>query len=306
MKYYFIENEHAGSSQQDNTWPKIEKYLNKQKVFFKKDITKYPGDAVDLAQTFCQKETKGWVIVAVGGDGTLFEVLNGMKKGNSSLPIGYIPTGSGNDFARALRIPRDVDKATKLLINNKRTTSLDIGYYQDINGDTRYFTNNIGIGFDALVVENSNKRFKKIFQKLHLKSLSYIFSLVFALVKQKAFDLQVDIDGQYYKFPSAYLVSVTNISCFGGGVPIAPQASLKDGKLDIVITPKMSLAKFVKLFIEMIKDGSHLNDKYLFYTKAHRIHIISKKAEYSQINGETQGPKMFNWNVGVASQKFWL
>lgn len=126
--YYFIVNKWAGARHSVQTWDKLHQYLLQNEVQFERAVTEYPKHATELAQKFADGHPTNWVIVALGGDGTLLEVLNGVQRSKNKIPIGYIPAGSGNDFARAVGLARDPYQALQQLIQTTAPIELDVEY----------------------------------------------------------------------------------------------------------------------------------------------------------------------------------
>lgn len=307
IKYYFIVNKWAGAHHSAQTWERLHQLLVQNAVNFERVVTKYPQHATQLAQEFADLHPQGWVIVAIGGDGTLLEVLNGVRRSKNTVPIGYIPAGSGNDFARAVGIASDPYTALQQLIQTTAPITLDIGAYQNqANQLTQYFTNNIGIGFDARVVYEANQGQKVKLSKWHLESMAYVSALLKTLMRQKGFPLTIDIDGERHEFANAFVVSLTNIKYFGGGVGIAPRANLHDGKLDVVITEKLSFFKFVKLFIKLLRGGKHLDMPDVFFKTGREIHVQAFENEHGQVNGEDLPLQAFDLKIWMTKQPFWF
>ena len=116
------------------------------------------------------------VVMVVGGDGTLHETLNGLIKANSSLPLAYIPAGSGNDFARGYGLSQDPMTALQQALDAQHPTPINVGHYYDaIKQEEGYFLNNLGVGFDAAIVSQANaSSAKKRLNRWHLGNLSYL------------------------------------------------------------------------------------------------------------------------------------
>jgi YegS/Rv2252/BmrU family lipid kinase len=307
IKYYFIVNKWAGARHSAQTWEKLHQLLLQNEVQFERVVTEYPQHATKLACEFANQHPKGWVIVAIGGDGTLLEVLNGVQRAENVVPIGYIPAGSGNDFARAVGIAFDPYAALQQLIQATAPVTLDIGAYQDQSDHlTRYFTNNIGIGFDASVVYEANQGQKIKLSKWHLESMAYASALFKTLHRQKGFPLTITIDGEQHQFDQAFVVSLTNIKYFGGGIGIAPLAKLDDGKLDVVITEKMGIFHFIKLFAKLLRGGKHLAMPDVFFKTGREIHVQSFDNEHGQVNGEDLPLQAFDLKIWMTKQDFWF
>ncbi|WP_412989274.1 diacylglycerol/lipid kinase family protein [Pediococcus siamensis] len=219
--FLMIVNQFAGAGQAQSNWQKIEVQLKERKVNYETKLTDHPGHGIQIARDFAlrHKYDNEWVVVAVGGDGTLHEVLNGLHQGGGDhIPLGYIPAGSGNDFARGVNLPTQPLVAMQKLLAVQKPTLLDVGVYQNrLDSHETLFTNNVGIGFDASVVHAANAGQKDHLRKYHLQSSAYVSSLIKTFFKQKSFGLRVKADQASQQFNRAFLVTTTNIKYFGGG-----------------------------------------------------------------------------------------
>ncbi|WPC20033.1 diacylglycerol kinase family lipid kinase [Pediococcus inopinatus] len=308
--FLMIVNPFADAGQAKKIWQKIEVQLKEAKVNYRVEMTDHPGNGVQLAREFAlhHKLGENWVVVAVGGDGTLHEVLNGLHLGGGDqIPLGYLPAGSGDDFARGVRLPTQPLAAVQKFLEVQHTTELDVGVYKDrIDAHETLFTNNVGVGFDASVVHAANAGQKDNLKKYHMQSNAYVASLIKTFFKQDAFGLTVKTDETERKFQHAFLVTTTNIKYFGGGVPIVPLADLHDGKLDLVVVEKMNAVRFVKLFVQMLATGNHLKSPVVHHFQTKQLHIETDMPENGQVNGENIQKQKFDLDFWVTQRPFWI
>lgn len=266
----FIVNPTAGNGKAYRMIPKIEKYLKDKNIKHKFFITKYPGHGTILAREAVKDDFE--IVVAVGGDGTVHEVINGIR--DSDVALGIIPLGTGNDFARYFRIPKDVYKALEILLM-KKTKFIDsavINKYITCNNVT-----NIGIDADVAVQVT---RFKKFVSGI----LAYTLSLINVLFKYKPYNVKIDIDGKMIK-RRIMLAAFGNCSFYGGGFKILPDANPDDGYLDVIIVNEIS--KFKLLFLlPMAIFGKHTSLKCVETYKAEKIHIDAEKELALCVDGE--------------------
>lgn len=306
--FYVIHNPQAGNQAHGDIISQI-KHLRPIVRWYD---TQYAGHAVNLAKTIANTVSDPEaVVLAIGGDGTLNEVLNGLLQVQRAqlIPVAYIPLGSGNDFARAAHL----GTATTALQHLKQTTQaqqLNIGRLTDdgLYHTTRYFVNNLGIGFDALVVERTNQSpWKNRLNRLGLGHLSYLATTLAAFFQQQAFQMTVTSGNQYQQFTQAFLVTITNQPFFGGGIALLPTADLTHAGLDLVIAEKMSFFQFVKLFIALKKDGSHLthpNITTISLQQGGQLYI--RDMQPGQVDGETLQPSTFGLTIDYQPYPFWL
>lgn len=292
LKIHLLVNETAGNGRAKKILDRMVLLLIKEKITFDVKKSAFAGEAIRLAQTYADKQhLKNEVLIIIGGDGSLNEVLNGIKRSQNPLtPFAYLPAGTGNDFGRAANLPSDPQV---LLDNIKRQvfnpTLTDCGSFRlpEISEQTYYFANSFGIGFDAYVNHLSNiSNLKKLLNKLNEGKLIYGLHILSALYKQDTFHVDLEANGKRWHYNDAFLVTTTNHPYLGGGIPLLPCAKIDSHKIDTVIVEKDSFKKLVKLFLDLLKDGSHLNDPQFHYIEADKITVITNQKEFAQVDGE--------------------
>lgn len=181
--------------------------------------TEYPGHAALLAAEAVRSGAD--TVVAVGGDGTAFEVACGLM--GTRVALGIIPAGTGNDFIKSAGIPRDPAQALEKVLHGSPRV-VDVCQLND-----RMFLNVCGAGFDVTVLDytvEAKKRFKGI--------VPYLIGLVKGISHYRPVHVKVTVDGQL-KEKDALICAVANGRFFGGGIPICPVADITDGKLNMVL-----------------------------------------------------------------------
>ncbi|MBS8265267.1 diacylglycerol kinase family lipid kinase [Mesobacillus boroniphilus] len=253
-KIYFIINPNAKNGSCREIWRNIEIELENLDIPYLAFFTEYPGHAQALAESLARKaDGTTAVIAAVGGDGTLHEVVNGAAS-YSNITVGFIPGGSGNDFSRGFEIPKKSVDALSLIVDKSsgHTTEIDIGKIQHNELQEAYFMNNMGVGFDAAVAKASNEsRMKQLLNRFSLGRLVYVYILVKKLLTFRTIPIEVAIDGKVYKYSNAWFVTVSNQPYYGGGMKIAPAAIPDDGILDITVVHRISRLKLLFVFISV-------------------------------------------------------
>ncbi|WP_404329582.1 diacylglycerol/lipid kinase family protein [Mesobacillus maritimus] len=286
---YFIVNLQARNGRCRMVWEQIEQHLSVAGTPYQAYFTEYSGHAVELTRIINQKEMQGEVktIVVVGGDGTLHEVINGAV-GASKLSIGFIPGGSGNDFSRGFGIPQDPIAALNLILKGENLAVVDIGKISE-EKKIRYFINNMGVGFDAAICEEANhSKLKAKLNLLSLGSLAYALIVIKKLFTYKCTDIWINIDGQETKYEQVWFVTVANQVYFGGGMKIAPNASAKDGLLDVIVVHNLSRWKLLFVFISVFW-GGHMGFKEVRMFKGKNISIQTLKPVLVHADGEIIG-----------------
>ena len=236
--YYFIVNPGSRSGNGRFVWQKAEQILEREEVEYRVYFTSYRLHAVRLAEEITSRSER-LTLIAVGGDGTVNEVLNGIRD-FSRVTFGYIPTGSSNDFARCMGLPTDTEAAVMNILHPSRFDRIDLGL-MELDGQKRYFAVSCGCGFDAAVCREAlSSRIKNFLNRLHLGKLTYAGIALKQLILSKPGPAVVTLDnGKTYKFSRAYFVSAMNCSCEGGGLKIAPRANVHDGQLDIFVVNRL-------------------------------------------------------------------
>ncbi len=271
--YYFIVNEHGGSGQAVKTWEKVKAVLDKKNVQYKYFVPELKGYAAVLAEQISEITDDDDIrLVVVGGDGTINEVLNGIRNFDR-IKFGVIPTGSGNDFSRGLGLPlKKPEKVTEMILNSSGTRKIDLGLTESA-GRKRIFGISSGYGMDAIVGTGINtSKIKVIMNKLHLNSLSYAVLTVITLFSMKTYKFKVSVDdGPLMEFDKAIFLAAMNFPCEGGGVPMAPKATAQDGKVSFCIAygipkwrtffafPVLLAAKHEKIKGFKVLDGKKLD-----------------------------------------------
>jgi diacylglycerol kinase (ATP) len=240
--------------------------------------TVYPTHATQLAR---QAAESGYdMVIAMGGDGTVHEVVNGlMQVPADRRPIlGVVPVGSGNDFAHAIGVPMQSDRALAHALSSEPST-IDIGLMTDEHGRKEYFDNTLGIGFDAVVTIRSHKL------PLLRGFLMYLTAVVQTIILN--FDpalMQMDIDGQRVE-QSNLLLALCNGPREGGGFLIAPEAKTDDGLLHYTMIRKVSRAMMFRLLPEVMK-GTHGRFAPVTIGTCKRLTVTADRPMYIHADGE--------------------
>ncbi len=235
--YHIIINPASRSGKGELLWKEIvEPYLMEKRYEYISYSSTQPGEVSKLAAKITANATPAHPVhlIILGGDGTFNEALQGIGD-FSSVILGYIPTGSSNDLARDLGIPKDTRKAMTLAFETGKTHKMDMGCVSFKDGTHRNFAVSCGMGFDAAVCEETNRStFKKALNRIGLGKLAYLTIAVKQLLMAKTVSCQVQFD---YNAPftiSKYLLLVSMVHRYeGGGFKFCPKAVADDGVFDI-------------------------------------------------------------------------
>ncbi|PAE33322.1 diacylglycerol/lipid kinase family protein [Bacillus sp. 7884-1] len=278
--YCFIVNKVSGNGKALKIWDKIERKLQTKNVDYCVRFTEKPKHAPLLVQELIKK-VKVTVMVAVGGDGTIHEVINGLV--GTDTPLGIIPAGSGNDFSRGLGIPTKHDRALERILNGKPKI-IDIGFV-----NSTYFCTVSGIGFDGEVAKKTNESMhKKVLNFVRMGQISYLISAINVLFQYKPMEITLMIDQKLYKIQKVWLIAVANFPYYGGGFMICPDAEINDGLFDICIVQGMSKWEFLRIFPLAYK-GKHTSSPFIKIIKGKEIEILSSTPMLVHGDGEVIG-----------------
>ena len=242
-------------------------------------MTVAAGDALRLGER-AAREGYGRLFVA-GGDGTLNEVLNGVARVDGALgrvTFGVIPLGTGNDFAAALGLPEDVERAIEIMLEG-RAVEADVGVLND-----RHFINVSAGGFIAEVSGAVSPQLKSIAGKL-----AYIIGGAQALWEHEPARARLRVEGEDGGERSAevgvQMFAVCNSRLVGGGQPIAPNALIDDGALDVCVVEAMPTLEFVGL-LGSVPGGSHVEDERVAYFRARSLEFEFERPVKVNTDGE--------------------
>jgi len=217
-------------------------------------------------------------IVVAGGDGSIHEAVNGILRAERSASLGVIPTGTGNDFAKACAIPLDWEQATDQLAArltaNDPSRQIDVGRMND-----RYFANGAGIGFDAKVTKVARS------YRWPIGDFVYLFAILRCMVDGIATPrVTIDADGLNWDAPLT-LANVSNGAWVGGMFHIAPMAKNNDGRLELLIAGPVSRLRILSLLPKLIR-GRHMGAAEISHASVQRVRIEASAPVPSHLDGE--------------------
>ncbi|MBK1813969.1 YegS/Rv2252/BmrU family lipid kinase [Clostridium sp. YIM B02505] len=229
----------------------------------------------DISEALQDIDEEYYYILVAGGDGTVDSLVNAMKSKNIDLPIGILPVGTANDFAKFLDIPSDVGSACKKILDSS-PRPVDIGKIND-----KYFINVASTGLFTDVSQKTDENLKNMIGKLayYLKGFEQLPN--FRKLKVKISSKELEYDGHMY------LMLVFNGQT-AGNFKLATRADAMDGYLDVIIFKAVSIKDLIPLFIRVIR-GEHLDDPKVIYYKTKEITIETDEDIVTDIDGE-KGP----------------
>jgi YegS/Rv2252/BmrU family lipid kinase len=289
-QWYFIINPIAGNGRGTKYWRKIQLLLNQANIIYDFGISSYPQHSIHLATYAVLKRHR--YIVAVGGDGTINEVINGIfsqqKVPADSITFAAIPIGTGNDWGKTHKIPTNLKKAIQLLVQHK-IIKHDIGkvtYHniQTLEKQQRFFINVAGLSYDAFVTKATETR-----PKYGNSRLYYLYLIIRCLTSFKATPATVRFDNQEISCPF-FNITIGQCKYNGGGTNLVPHADPTDGLF------ALSLYKSIKPWEVILRapqfySGSITKHKEAITTQVKHIQITApaETPAYVEVDGEWLG-----------------
>lgn len=287
MKYVMIVNPAAGRGVSESDLD----YIEKEFKALKHDLeiyTTFSDKDFHYIINITQKTADAYVIW--GGDGSIREMIKSLSLLDCNHPLGILPMGTGNDFAKSLYLPLDTKKNLKIILSNKTKEV----FIANINED--FYVNIASMGLDAEIVALHN-RLKKRFKN----KISYLLSAIIKLFTYQAVDIFINYDGIKEK-KDYLLVAVANGKYYGGGMKIAPDASLDKKKLQVCAVKKIN--KLVLFFlIPTLFSGRHKNLWCVDYFECDDIEIHTKDETHINIDGELKTAKFVKINKNLEKKQ---
>lgn len=284
-----ILNSSAGSVRDPDSLAKQIGELLEAEVF----LTTKAGSAARFARTAVKKGAE--LIVAAGGDGTLNEVVNGIGEKAGATRVGLIPLGTGNDFARSLGLPTELEAAIDV-VRAGETRAVDL--VRVTSDEVRYFINVSAGGFSGLMNEKLTPEIKRTWGPL-----AYLRGAAAALPELRAYETTLAFDNTESLKLELYNVVVANGRYVAGGTLIAPEASIDDGMLDIILIQKRSAPELALLAAEVAL-GTHLTNGAIVFRRAAKVTVNSKPGMWFNVDGELVGNEPARFEILPRALRF--
>lgn len=297
--YHFIVNPHARSGKGLAIWQELIPILEARHIAYEAHLTAYAGHAVSIVRNLTEKDEE-ITIVGLGGDGTIHEIFNGIAHPDK-VTLGYIPTGSGNDFARSYGISRDPIQALEDILDPHvlKKSNVCTVHYDNMKEDVRFGVST-GIGFDGAVCHGvATSGIKAFLNKLHLGKLTYLAVALKQLLFRKQATVKVILDdGSEYTFRNTLFSAVMNVPYEGGGYKFCPEAVSDDGYLNATVIHDISTLRFLTL-MPLAFSGRHVAlKKYVFTCRCRSIRIEADTPLLVHADGE-----LIQWQTGLTARQ---
>lgn len=269
--YCFIVNPRAGRGKAGNFSRLLTRWLVQKDESHTVVYTDGPMHAAELARLHADSHD---VVVAVGGDGTIHEVINGLVGKSTQLAI--IPVGTGNDLVKVLGIPLNAKKAFENVFKPALVKSIDVG-----KANERYFINGLGIGFDALVVKKSKT------VRMLRGNFVYLYAVLVTLWKYSYQTLNLAFN-KSKREDDLFMLTIGNGPSLGGGFFLTPNARPDDGIFDLCMIRKMNKLHILKNLIK-VYSGKHIYDPHVEMSTTKKITISAEMPFPAHVDGEILG-----------------
>jgi len=242
------------------------------------EVTRRAGHAEQLAASAAGNHDR---VIAVGGDGTIQEVMNGLVNGAPAASIGIVPVGSGNDLARSLGLPRDPAAAWTIALGSSER-AIDLALATSGDGRSRWFGSAGGIGFDAQVAAAMATR-----SRWQRGQAGYLLTTLAELRRFSNRRIELTIDG-VPRETRALFVAIANGEYYGGGMRIAPGAAVDDGMLDLCIVGDVSRLTALRQLANLYR-GTHVGHPKVEMAQGHTIEVDGEPGTLTHLDGEPFG-----------------
>lgn len=266
---YFIVNPTAGGGKAKRRWQGLQETLLHEKFPYHVLYSHYSGHAEILAKQAVKEGAR--IVYAVGGDGTLQEVANGVH--STGVRLGGLPFGSVNEYLKNWNVAQDIEGIMAMLRQGCHRL-VDLAMIQD-----RIFCNIAGVGFDGHVTALAEEKYKG-----WGSYPAYIFSALQTLTTYNSPLMRVEIDGRIFE-QKAFLIAVGNGCFYGGGMKMLPEACPHDGLLDVCVIEDIGLAQILKI-LPTLYTGNHYHNPCVQYFKARNISIHTHPSVRAEADGE--------------------
>ena len=268
MNIQFIVNPSAGQGRYKHIIHDIERVMSEGQHHYDVDVPSYKGKATIMAKKAASEHD---VVVAVGGDGTINEIINGLM--GTDVILGIIPAGTGNGFAREFGLPLRVKEACKVILDGY-TRWIDIGKAND-----RYFAGVAGLGFDALIAKFAGEMFGP------LRGLwIYFFAGVLVFSRYKPLPINIKVNSQSLDV-HPLIVAIANTQRYGGRALITPGAIPDDGLFDVCIIRAMGAFALIR-HLSKLFNGTHIQLPYVTMYRGDSVSIQAQEPMPIHLDGE--------------------
>ncbi len=288
----FLVNPASANGSTGRRWPQIAERAQSAGLAGETLVSERPGHLVELAE---RAAGGAGLLVAVGGDGTVHEVVNGLIRSGRSgeVDLAVLSRGTGKDFVRSLRIPGDLDKAIETARAGKtRVVDVGLARFTGLDGSPAeaYFANFAGAGISGSIARRANASSKVLGGKA-----SFMWATVAVFLRWKSVDVTVDVDGTPRSGPM-FEVLAMNGDYTAGGMWMAPDAMADDGLFDVVLIGDVTKLDFVATFPKLYR-GRHVGHPKIEHLKGRAVKVDSATPLPIALDGEQPGTTPVSFEI---------
>jgi diacylglycerol kinase (ATP) len=281
----FIVNPASANGSTGRRWPEIANRVAASGLPPRALLSERPGDVVVKTEQAVAAGAR--TVVAVGGDGTIHEVVNGLlrQRGPDTPALAVLPRGTGGDFVRSIGIPSDLDAAIEI-VQNGSTRAVDAGRARFARWDGEdgeaYFANFAGAGISGAIARRANRSSKALGGRI-----SFIWATVAVFARWKNTEVSVAVDGEERR-GRMYEILAMNGAYTAGGMWVTPDASPEDGLFDVLLIGNVTKAEFVATFPKVYR-GTHLGHPKIELLRGRAVTVDAPSRLPIALDGEQPG-----------------
>lgn len=315
MWIYLLINENAGNGNGLKTANEVMRLLDNKGISYETMRTLYPFHERVLVYDLLQKQKiVPWpreneerpfpLLIVIGGDGTLHEVVNTIQ--NPNIPIAYIPANE-SDFGRTIGIRPRVKEALDQILNATQPIAVNTIYYHDLISDASgVCVANVGIGLDADIDNYTNHiRQRRRFGRRPMQMIGRLTTVLKDIFFKYGFPIRVEIKGQTLYFKHTFLCTLSNIPYLAGKIAIAPNADVYKKEFDLVVIEKQPWSRLLKIAF-LLWRHRHFDSPDVHHYKADNIRLISTTPQRIQFDGQLWDKQPVDLTLTPGSQYIWL
>ena len=258
MEYIIIANPHSGGGMGNKQFDLLIQYCKTHNLSYVSYLTQYGGEVYQIIKKLLPTLHANNRIIIIGGDGTLNESIASLIKFNQSIPIAYLPAGTGNDFSREMNFTNNIPTFMERLENEVVSTLELLSFNEKLSHTTGIAINSLGFGLDAAICQLNTIQSKKQKSKFGLSKFSYLTPIINAFKKHKEFQASIQINDQPVQISDKnLLVGLFNHSYFGGGIRFVPTAKQNSHNFEVVVARDVTAPVILKAFPFILWNKQH-------------------------------------------------
>lgn len=292
VNYYFIVNPQSQSGKGRRIWTQeIKPWLDEHSCRYKVFFTRYSGHCTQIVRQLSENAKNPLTLIILGGDGTLNEAVNGLYN-TTLVTLGYIPTGSSNDFARAYLPKRSPAERLRGILDKNHEAWLDCGVVKAPGKKPKRFIVSSGIGYDAFITDEAlHSKIKNVLNFFHLGKLTYMLIAIDKLLRIQPQTVSITLDdSRFFHLDKLYFAASHNLPYEGGGFKFSPGAVPDDGLLDLCIVHGISKPGLAFKLLFALK-GKHIRFGGIENIRFHHMKLVLENPYAVHTDGETYHPR---------------